>query len=72
MDYICLYIQHRDKQPSKAVFFITNLGKEGIIIKWPWFEEFNPTINWQHGKVFGRTQLKTPAALTKEQLDLRL
>jgi len=47
-----------------------NLGKEQAILGYPWLEEFNPKINWRDGKLLGsHVQLKTPAAVAKEQLN---
>jgi len=61
MHCVHLYIQHKDKQ-KWAKFFITNLGKDQLILGYPWLEEFNPEINWTEGKLLGtRIHLKTPA-----------
>src|SRR5882672_10536327 len=63
-----LYIQHGTKQ-KRAKFFITNLGKDQLILGYPWLEEFNPEINWTDGKLLGtHIHLKTPALVAKEQL----
>jgi len=63
-----LYIQHGNKQ-KRAKFFITNLGKDQLILGYPWLEEFNPEINWTDGKLLGGCiHLKTPALVAKEQL----
>jgi hypothetical protein len=35
------------------VFFITNLGKDQIILGYPWLREFDSQINWKDGKVHG-------------------
>jgi len=40
---------------------------------YPWLEEFNPEINWRDGKLIGtNVQLKTPAAVAREQLNNHL
>ena len=66
---IHLYINYGNQQ-RQAKFFITNLGKEQAILGYPWLEEFNPEINWRDGKLLGpHIQLKTPAAVAKEQLN---
>jgi len=63
-----LYIQHEGKQ-KQAKFFITNLGKDQLILGYPWLEEFNPEINWTDGKLSGTcVHLKTPALVAREQL----
>jgi len=68
MHCVHLYIQHGTKQ-KRAKFFITNLGKDQLILGYPWLEEFNPEINWTDGKLLGTcVHLKTPALVAKEQL----
>jgi len=63
-----LYIQYENKQ-KRAKFFIINLGKDQLILGYPWLEEFNPEINWTKGKLPGTcVHLKTPALVAKEQL----
>jgi len=42
---IHLYVNHEGKQ-KQAKVFVMNLGKEQIILGYPWLEEFNPDINW--------------------------
>ena len=34
-------------------FYITNLGKDTFILRYPWFRTFNPTIDWANGKISG-------------------
>jgi len=64
-----LYIQHEKNKQKRAKFFITNLGKDQLILGYPWLEEFNPEINWTDGKLLGTcVHLKTPALVAKEQL----
>jgi len=64
-----LYIKYGGQQ-KQAKFFITNLGKEQAILGYPWLKEFNPEINWRDGKLLrSNVQLKTLAAVAKEQLD---
>jgi len=63
-----LYIKYGNQQ-KQSKFFVTNLGKEQAILGYPWLEEFNPEINWRDGKLNRtRVKLKTPTAVTKEQL----
>jgi len=45
-----LYIKHGGQQ-KQARFFVTNLGKEQIILGYPWLEEFNPEICWKDRKL---------------------
>jgi len=63
---IHLYVKHGNQQ-KWAKFFVTNLGKEQIILGYPWLEEFNLDINWRDGQLLGlHVQLKTSAAVAKE------
>ncbi len=38
-------------------FFITNLGIDRIILGYPFLRQFNPTIDWQKGKIIGSYQI---------------
>jgi hypothetical protein len=37
------------KKTEKMVFYVTNLGRDRIILGMPWFKTFNPQINWEKG-----------------------
>lgn len=43
--YCNLWVQ-QGHQLAKLGFFITNLGHNWIILGHPWFQEFNPSIDW--------------------------
>ena len=63
-----LYVQYENKQ-KRSKFFVTNLGKDQLILGYPWLEEFNLEINWTDGKLLGtHIHLKTLAIIAKEQL----
>ena len=36
---------------ERAIFYVTRLGKEHLILGHSWLREHNPEINWQTGKV---------------------
>ena len=38
-------------QAKLQMFYITTLGKDGIILGYPFFYTFNPTIDWQKGQI---------------------
>src|SRR5713226_9848880 len=38
-------------------FFITNLGINWIVLGYPFLWQFNPTIDWQKGKIIGSYQI---------------
>jgi hypothetical protein len=51
-------------------FFVTNLGKDRIILGYPWFEAFNPKINWKEGRLLGpQIELKTTGAVSREHVE---
>jgi hypothetical protein len=39
--------------------FVTNLGKDWIILGLPWFREFEPTISWKKGELLGQLMVQT-------------
>jgi hypothetical protein len=43
-------------------FFITNLGKDRIILGYPWLEHFNPQLNWKAGVLETGQQVKLEMA----------
>jgi hypothetical protein len=66
---IHLYIDN-GQQRIQTPFFVTNLGKDRIILGYPWFEAFNPKINWKEGKLLGPCmELKTTGAINQEHLN---
>jgi hypothetical protein len=36
---------------DQNTIFVTNLGKDQIILSYPWLKAFNPDINWKEGKL---------------------
>jgi hypothetical protein len=39
--------------------FVTNLGRDRIILGLPWFRELEPNISWKRGKLLGELSIKT-------------
>jgi predicted aspartyl protease len=39
--------------------FVTNLGRDQIILGLPWFQELEPTISWKQGELLGKLSVKT-------------
>src|SRR6266566_10017486 len=39
------------RQTKLQMFYIMALGKDGIILGYPFFYTFNPTINWHEGRI---------------------
>jgi gag-polyprotein putative aspartyl protease len=60
-----LYIRLRNKE-QRVRFFVTNLGKDQMILGHPWLRTFNPQINWEKGKLQGKLEISTAAA--KQQI----
>jgi hypothetical protein len=57
---------HRQKE-ERLKFYITNLGKNRMILGYPWLATFNPEINWTEGKIKElKLQIKTTALVAKE------
>ena len=64
-----LYIDN-GQQRVLTLFFVTNLGKDRIILRYPWFEAFNPKIDWKEGKLLGpRIELKMTGAVSQEHVN---
>jgi predicted aspartyl protease len=64
-----LYVSQGQKE-ERLKFFVTNLGKDRIILGYPWLEAFNPEINWEKGQIKGpRFKLKTTALVSKEHAE---
>ena len=40
-------------------FYITNLGRDQLILGYPWLQELNPQINWPMGTFDGNIWLET-------------
>src|SRR5882757_2858564 len=51
----CTYQEQRTNLP----FYITNLGRDRIILGMPWFQSFNPEIAWKEAKLMGKMTLRT-------------
>jgi hypothetical protein len=50
--YCWLRIRFDNKEKLQR-FFITSLGQDRIILGYPFLYEFNPTIDWQQGRLKG-------------------
>jgi hypothetical protein len=48
-------------------FYVTNLGRDQIILGYPWLAAFNLEISWAEGRIRGpKVQIKTTALVAKE------
>jgi len=51
-----------NKQEALMKFFITSLGKDCLILGYPFLERFNPKIDWMKGEMKeGRLTLESAA-----------
>jgi predicted aspartyl protease len=64
-----LYVSQGQKE-ERLKFYVTNLGKDRIILGYPWLEAFNPDINWGEGRLKGpKVKFKTTALVSKEHAE---
>jgi Retroviral aspartyl protease len=64
-----LYIDRGDERVQTQLH-VTNLGKDRLILGYPWLEAFNPEINWAEGKLLGPwTTLKTTGTVAQEHVN---
>jgi hypothetical protein len=47
------------KTEQRLQFFVTDLGKDQIILGYPWLQTFNPDINWKNGELKGQLSVQT-------------
>ena len=53
--HFCNLWAHQGSQTEKLDFYVANLGRDQIILGYPWFQLFNPNFDWlknaerQHG-----------------------
>jgi hypothetical protein len=47
-------------------FFVTDLGKDRMILGYPWLQKFNPTINWTDRELKGRLSVQTMVSKAQE------
>ena len=56
----CDLYANRGNKKVRQQFYVTNLGRNEIILGYPWLREFNLEINWQTANVLSpRTTLET-------------
>ena len=50
--YCNLWVQ-RSKQVEKLGFHVANLGRDRIILRYPWFQKFDPHFDWSTNTLKG-------------------
>jgi hypothetical protein len=67
-----LYVTQEQKE-ERLKFYVTNLGRDRIILGYPWLEAFNPEISWAEGRIKGpKIQFKTTAYVSKEHAEVAI
>jgi hypothetical protein len=46
---------HIGERTKKTRFYVTGLGKQDVILGFPWLQDENPIINWKTGEVQWKT-----------------
>jgi hypothetical protein len=49
----CMLCVHCREKQAHQRFYITNLGDDHILLRYPWLEEFNPDVDWKVGAMKG-------------------
>jgi hypothetical protein len=52
--HFCILKTKLGQKEKAQKFYITNLGKDRIILGYPWLQDYNPQINWTEGTVEGQ------------------
>ena len=62
--YTNLEFSHQGKRQTLPIY-VTNLGRDRVILGLPWFKAFNPNIQWSVGKLTGKLQARTASTVTQ-------
>ena len=49
-EVVDLVLRFKDHS-ERALFAVTNLGKQDIILSLPWLREHNPEVDWKTGEI---------------------
>ena len=60
-----------DSRKFKEQFYITKLGKQKIILGFPWLQKHNPKINWKTGKIEWKKYFLFSTIIWKEKNKLK-
>ena len=71
--YYCNLLMQQGKNQAVQRLYIANLGRDRIILGYPWLHQFNPPIDWREKKVKAPPLRisRTSADTTEENLSLR-
>ena len=57
---------------EKMGFYVANLGRDRLILGYPWFQKFNPTFDWNTNTLQGdQVEIDTAGYRTKQKPKLR-
>src|SRR5713101_8825387 len=62
--YADLHFLHKGKTLTLPVY-VTNLGRDRIILGLPWFQEFEPIISWKKGTLEGLMMITTSTQMAE-------
>ena len=69
--YCDLWVR-KDERNTKLRFYITSLGRDQMILRHPWFQCFNPNVNWLTNSLKGSPVcIKTAGYQTKKHQQIR-
>jgi len=51
--HVCNLLVKQGNKKEQLWFFVSNLGKDRFILRYPWFRKFNPDIDWANAKLRG-------------------
>ena len=69
--YCNLWVRH-GKQVEKLGFYVANLGRDRMILGYPWFQKFNPQFDWNtHALKGDEVEIDTAGYRTKLATSLR-
>jgi hypothetical protein len=62
---IHLYTKLRETE-QRLQFFVTDSGKDRMMLRYPWLQKFNPNINWTNGTLKGQLSVQTTVSKAQE------
>ena len=62
--YVDVNLQIGGKKTAHRLM-VTGLGKQKVILGFPWFEEMNPEINWEKATLTWKKETRTPATIAE-------
>jgi hypothetical protein len=64
--YCNLWVQ-RGKHEEQLGFYVANLGRDRIILGYPWFKLYNPMFDWKHNTLQGEgVEINTAGYRTRQ------